>query len=212
MQRFIYIFHQDAVKRLRFLPELHTSGHREEATTLCLCYMDSFAQLICWPKTTVGKNFVAAISDFGGDLTFRLVHPLHATRVFSSKKSFWKDLATHIVSLFPGPNYELLTETELLAKLEPYLYSKTINPKDILNELWQTTLASVVYHYFRNPAVHGFGAGPGWSFSATTYQGAPVTGIGFDRLYNVALNLHAELRRRSEATGQLCGDDGILDA
>jgi hypothetical protein len=32
---------QDAKKRLKFLPELHMSGHSEEATTLCLCYIDS---------------------------------------------------------------------------------------------------------------------------------------------------------------------------
>jgi hypothetical protein len=208
--QFTTLFHRDAEKRLSFLPELYKSGYKQEACTLCLCYIDSFAQLLCWPKKTDGRNFVAATSSFGSDSTLGLVHPLQAIREFGRMKTYWTDLANHMESLFPGPNYELLTESEFLIKLQPWLSSKSINQKNVLNEIWQTKIASIVYHYFRNPAVHNFGCGPDLSFDKTSYQGIAVQGVGFERLCTIATNLHAELLRRSEMTGQFCGNNEIL--
>jgi len=177
-----------------------------------LCYIDSFAQLICWPSQKTGRNFITAISDFGGDPILGLVHPLNAARIFRDKKPPWKDLAAYIQTLFPGPNYELLTDVEFLSRITPCFTSNAIGQKQVSNELWQATMASVIYNYFRNPAIHRFCAGPDLSFSATTYRGAPVADIDFDALYSVAQNLHAELIHRSKITGKFCGNDDILYA
>jgi len=207
-QRFIRSFHDHADERLEFLPQLFADGHIEEAMTLCLTYIDSFSQWLQWPSEESGQNFVEAVVNFGGDSLLGLVHPLQAVRAFNRMKSSWQEIATRIVSVFAGPNYELQTKHNFLGKLTQILSDNEIQLVE--KELWRTTTAAIAYFHLRNPSVHGFGAGPDISFSATTYQEISVPVLDFNRLHSVASNLHTELRRRSETTGQWFGNDEII--
>jgi hypothetical protein len=40
-------FFDNAEARVAFLPELDRTGHRSEAMTLCLTYIDGFSQWFC---------------------------------------------------------------------------------------------------------------------------------------------------------------------
>ena len=60
-------FFNEAEARVAFLSKLATIGHKEEAITLCLVYIDRFAQFLCWPSKKTGCNFVKALIQFGGD-------------------------------------------------------------------------------------------------------------------------------------------------
>jgi len=203
-------FHDGAEKRLSFLLQLYKDEHVDEALTLCLSYIDSFAQWLFWPCGKSGEDFVNASIDFGGDTTIGLIHPLQAVREFRRMKNIWNDIAVKIEEIFPGPDFELLTKDQFIQKISNHLPSKFISM--VTSELWRTTIASIAYFYFRNPSIHGFGGELNMSFSKTTYQGKQVLELNFDRLYNIAINLHSELRRRAETTIQWFGNDDIIHA
>ena len=54
-------FFDDVDARVDFLGELARTGHEPEAMTLCVTYIDSFAQWLLWPATSKGRNFVEAM-------------------------------------------------------------------------------------------------------------------------------------------------------
>ena len=207
---FINSFHDNADKRIAFLPRLLADGHRAETMTLCLSYIDSFSQWLQWPSDKSGKNFVDAVVSFGGNSFMGLVHPLQAIRAFKRLNPFWIGIATQIEGIFPGPEYELQSQDDFLAELASHLSKENLT--QVVAEYWRTTIAAIAYYQLRNPSIHSFGAGSDISFSSTTYQGSSVPALDFKRLHSVATNLHSELRRRSEKTGQWFGNDKIIHA
>lgn len=206
---FINAFHNDAKKRIKFLQQLFSDGYQDEAMTLCLSYIDSFSQWLEWPSGKAGQNFVKAVINFGKDSFMSLVHPLQAVRTFDRMKPCWKVIATLISNVFAGLSYELLEESDFLSRLSPHLSEGEL--QKVKGELWRTTIAGIAYFGMRNFAIHKFAAIP-LTFSNTTYQGHPVSGLDFHRLHKVASNLHSELRHRSETNGQWFGNDEIIDS
>lgn len=205
--RFLKSFHKEADKRIDFLTRLYKENHRQEALTLCLSYIDSFSQWLCWPSPESGKNFVQAIIEFGGNPLMELVYPLQAIRSFEGMKSLWKSIAKKIEEVFPGPEFELISRDAFLAKLDSQLTSQEAT--NIKAECWRATLAATAYYFLRNPSVHSFGVSE-LSFSKTTYRGEIIAGMGFIDLHDIAKRLHDELRRRSEANIQWFGNDEIV--
>lgn len=57
-------YFDEAEERIAFLEVLHAIGHETESLTLCLTYIDSFAQLLFWPRRESGRNFVEALGEF----------------------------------------------------------------------------------------------------------------------------------------------------
>ena len=204
---FIKSFHDAAEKRIDFLPRLYDENHRQEALTLCLSYIDSFSQWLYWPYTESSKNFVQAVIKFGDNPLMGLVHPLQAIRKFEGMKPFWKSIANKIGEVFPGPEFELISQDDFLAKLDSQLTIKEATK--IKAECWRATLAATAYYSLRNPSIHNFGASE-LSFSKTTYRGRNIGGMGFMDLHNIAKRLHSELRGRSKANNQWFGNDEIV--
>ena len=204
---FIKSFHKDADKRIDFLAWLNKEDHKQEALTLCLSYIDSFSQWLFWPSLMSGKKFVQAIVEFGDDPLMGLVHPLQAIRSFEGMNEPWKTIANKIENVFPGPEFELISQEIFLTKLDSQLTSQeAISVRD---KCWRATLAATAYYYLRNPSIHSFGASE-LSFSKTTYRGEIIAGMGFIRIHDIAKRLHDELRRRSEANIQWFGNDEIV--
>lgn len=201
-------FFDDVDTRVAFLSEIARTGHKPEAMTLCLTYIDSFAQWLCWPATSSGRNFVEAVMQFGGDPLMPLAHPLQAIRAFGTTKAPWKDLAKRIQDTFPGPSYELLTTPALVDALRPRLTN--IELERLRAEVWRTTIAHLTYQHLRNPSVHAFGGSGGIWLSQTTHEGAPVPPIELQQLLGCVRGLVTEARRRSEETGQWFGNDAIV--
>lgn len=206
---FIKSFHENADQRIEVLLWLNNHDHQQEALTLCLSYIDSFSQWLCWPSTKSGENFVQAIIDFGNEPLMGLVHPLQAIRTFEGLKLSWRPIVRKIESIFPGPEFELISRDEFLRKLASHLSPEEV--KRFKAECWRGTLAATAYYYLRNPSIHSFGALE-LSFSKTTYKGKIIGGMGFIALHSIAKNLHAELRRRSESNIQWFGNDKIVGA
>jgi hypothetical protein len=205
---FIASYFDDAEARVAFLAELANADHRTEAMTLCLVYIDSFAQLLCWPRAASGRNFVEAVIQFGGDALLGLVHPLQAVQSFSRMRGTWPLITERIAEAFPGPPHELLSMTSFEDRLAAHLSAAEL--QQVRAEAWRTTIAHGVYQHLRNPSVHGFGSSENIYFSQTTYEGEPIAPLTFWRLLAVVCGLVSEARRRSEATGQWFGDDRIV--
>jgi hypothetical protein len=206
---FLRAFHDEAENRIDFLVWLNKEKHRHEALTLCLSYIDSFAQWLCWPSFGSGKNFVDSIVKFGGNPVMGLVHPLQAITSFEVLKPSWQQISKRIKEAFPGPEYELISEDGFLTILHSRLTPEESN--HLKAECWRGTLAATAYFFLRNPSVHNFGALE-LSFSKTTYQGKLLAGLGFVDIHDMAKKLHDELRHRSEANIQWFGNDKIVDA
>jgi hypothetical protein len=205
---FIRAFHDEAEVRIDFLASLNKEKHRYEALTLCLSYIDSFAQWLYWPHSKSGKNFVDAIVNFGGNSLMGIVHPLQAIRSFESLNSPWQQISIKINEVFSGPGYELMPQDEFINKMTASL---TIDESHKLRaECWRGTLAATAYYFLRNPSIHSFGA-MDLSFSGTLYQGKPISGMGFMELHGILKNIHNELRRRSESNNQWFGNDKIFE-
>lgn len=205
--QFIKAFHDDAVKRIDFLVWLDREKHGQEAITLCLIYIDSFSQWLCWPSSASGKNFVDTIVNFGGDQLMGLVHPLQAIRTFEVMKPSWQEISIKIKKVFPGPEYELISKNDFLKRLDTILTNE--ESKKLKSECWRGTLAAIAYYFLRNPSIHRFGASE-LSFSGTLYKGKTISGMGFMELVKIVKNIHNELRRRSESNIQWFGNDEIV--
>ena len=136
-----------------------------------------------------------------------LVHPLQAIRSFEELKPSWQQIAKKIEDVFPGPEYELISQDAFLIRVNSKL--TTEETKNLKTECWRTTLAATAYYFLRNPSVHSFGALE-LSFSSTNCQGKIIVGMGFFDLYDIAKRLHNELRRRSETNNQWFGNDEIV--
>ena len=204
----IATFFDNTEARVAFLSELAQTGHKSEAMTLCLTYIDSFAQWLCWPATTTGRNFVEAVIQFGDEPLMGLAHPFQAVHAFGSMKASWKAIAEQIDHTFPRPPYELLPVTTFLDMLVDVLTSAEL--KQLRQEVWRATIANVVYQSLRNPSVHAFGASSGIWLSQTTYQGSSVPPVGFHQLLRCVRGLVNEAHRRSETNWQWFGNDAIV--
>ena len=201
-------FFDDAEARVAFLDDLADTGHEPEAMTLCLVYIDRFAQSLCWPSASTGRNFVDALIQFGGEPLMALAHPLQAARAFGEMKTPWKALAERIAGAFPGPSHEVVPIPTFEQALAEHV--TTAELAQLKPELWRATIANVAYQHLRNPAIHAFGTGGGIILSKTTWNGQPISILGFAILRNCARGLIAEARRRSDANGQWFGDDAIV--
>lgn len=205
----ITAFFDEAEARVTFLDELADTGHKPEAMTLCLVYIDRFAQFLCWPSDSTGHNFVNALIQFGGEPLMALAHPLQAARAFEAMGTPWKVLAERIATAFPGASYEVVPISAFEQALAAHVTLAEL--AKLKPELWRTTIANVAYQRLRNPTIHGFGASGGINLSGMIWNGQPVPILGFDTLRNCARGLIAEGRRRSEANGQWFGNDAIVD-
>jgi len=139
-------FFDDAEARVAFLDELADTGHEPEAMTLCLVYIDRFAQSLCWPSASTGRNFVDALIQFGGEPLMALAHPLQAARAFGAMKTPWKALAERIAGAFPGPSHEVVPIPTFEQALAEHV--TTAELAQLKPELWRATIANVAYQHF----------------------------------------------------------------
>jgi hypothetical protein len=204
----IVTFFDGAEARVAFLRDLAQTGHEPEAMTLCLTYIDSFGQWLCWPAASAGRNFVDAVVQFGGEPLMGLVHPRQAQGAFGSMKAPWRTMSDEIARTFPGPSFALLPVPAFLDALAGRLTSAELDR--LRQEVWRATGANIAYQYLRNPSVHLFAASSGIWLSQTTYAGSSIPPLGLDLLLRCVRGLVAEARRRSEANWQWFGNDAIV--
>jgi hypothetical protein len=201
-------YFDDALRRVSYLSELHKGGHGREALTLCLVYIDTFAQWLNYSQNGVGKNFVEALCVHEEFAYFSLIHPEQMIRALSTMKPIWKERARTIRSIFPGPPFELLDRPTFASSLSAAFRTQEI--QEIQQEFWRGTIAAVAYFWLRNPSVHNFTTLPSVSFDLTLHQGKEITSLGLATLLPPLKSMIKEARTRSMDTCEWFGDDRLV--
>lgn len=199
-----------ALERVAFLDELVARGRESEALTLCLIYIDRFAQLLHWPRKSVGKNIVDALCKHDRHPFLSLVHPLEMIRAMNAMNDPWRSRAATLKTHFPGPQYELMDPLKFLKSISSSLTSAEL--ADLRQELWRGTIAAVAYYWMRIPSVHGFGSSPSLHFDNTKYRGVDAPQLNLHVLKSPLRSMIEEARSRSIAACEWFGDDRILFA
>lgn len=201
-------FFDEALQRVDYLSELHKSGRDTEALTLCLTYVDSFAQWLYYPRRSVGQNFIEALSAHDHAAYFSLIHPLQMIRALDRMEGPWPSRAKIIASIFPGPSYELMDRLTFARSL-----SSGFGPQElglIQQKFWRGTIAALAYYWLRNPSVHRFGSSPSLSFGSTLYQGKEPPSLAQATLIPPLRSMINEASTRSMNACEWFGNDSIM--
>lgn len=206
---FIRAFFDDFDIKTGYLEKLYESGHRDEARTLCSCYIDSLASALYWPDDRSKFNFVRVLREHSGEDIFSHIHPkqlYESVRKLSIRRSNkWVRIHASISGVLQDADRRLYNEREVTDLLVSLLDKSQI--KDIELELWRGTFAAIVYDQFRIASVHGFGAPDGITFDGMTFQGRSVPAIDFPIVYECLKKVVAVVRELSEKTGRWFGHD-----
>jgi hypothetical protein len=201
-RQFMDAFFEELNGKIDFLPELRAAGRADEALMLCCLYLDGLGNwLTSEPGTT--RNFCIALMNHGGEEVLTLVPP-HLL----AEKLPWKSAPTGASTtlkkrLMDLPQYEALSQAELLAAVEKD------TPEDHLkwlgSEIWRGTLANVVHSRIRSLNVHYLGSAGGLSFSNTKYHGQEIPEIDFKTLMRALRRIAAYARVTSLDTNKWFG-------
>ena len=167
--------------RYGFLEELYRSEHTQEATLLCLCYIDELAAL-GWPEIEGSKRrFVDVLTGYGGDEALGEIRPGHLLKAFLGDRApkRLKALAPKIEAAI-GYSGRLHSPEEIVELVKPHITTDELNL--LKKELWRGSLAAAAYDVLRCPAVHEFSAYDGIRFERGDSPGE-VERLDFRMLY-----------------------------
>jgi hypothetical protein len=177
---FIDAFFDDFDNKVSYLTDPYNAGRRDEARTLCSCYIDGLASALCWPDERTNYSYVKILKEHGGNEIFAYVHPKmldEALNKLSKRGERWKIIHRSVSGELGTADRRLYEEHEILELFAPLLDVSAMEA--VSKELWRGTFAAIIYDRFRVAAVHGFGPPDGTTFDDTTFQGTPVPPIDF---------------------------------
>lgn len=191
-----------------FLEALYKSDHRDEARTLCSCYIDGLASALYWPDERTNFNYVKSLKEHSGKDIFSYIHPKmldEAHYKLSKGSNKWTAIHASISGTLQAADKRLYAEQEIIELLATLLSGAEM--EHIKRELWRGTFAAIVYDRFRIAAVHGFGPPDGTTFDRTTFRGQPIPPIDFSMVHDCLKRVIAVAKELSERTGRWFGHD-----
>src|SRR5208337_819113 len=191
-----------------FLERLAVEGRQIESLTLCLVYLDGLSHLLSWPGKETGRNFVQTLCSHDPAGFLALTHPLQLIRAFDAMNGPWPSRARSLEERYPGPPYSLMSRAEASNAISDTFTCNEV--AEIVRELWRGTVAAVVYHWMRNPSVHGFGGSQRISFDETSLEGSPAPSLSLHTLLPPLRAMINEGRERSLKACEWFGDDRII--
>jgi len=205
---FMNAYFDEAFERVAFLERLAVEGRQIESLTLCLVYLDGLSQLLSWPGKETGRNFVQTLCSHDPAGFLALTHPLQLIRAFDAMNGPWPSRARSLEERYPGPPYSLMSRAEASNAISDTFTCNEV--AEIVRELWRGTVAAVVYHWMRNPSVHGFGGSQRISFDETSLEGSPAPSLSLHTLLPPLRAMINEGRERSLKACEWFGDDRII--
>lgn len=211
-------FFNDLDDKVGFLKELTSQGHRDEASMLCVLYLDGLASWLGREERDVGRRFCRALSMYGGEEVLGLVLPerLVGKKQWPERMACVPDdpevrtegtkqvdgelpwgsapagaedaIRSACKDLDPS---EVLSEDELCERVKPRLAPNHV--EWLRREVWRGTVAHDVYKLIRCLLVHRLAA-PGLLYSSFRYHGEPLPEIDFDVLYRALKKITAHTR------------------
>jgi hypothetical protein len=198
-----------ALERVAFVEKIAAEGRHVESLTLCLVYLDGLSQLLSWPGGEAGRNFVETLCSYDQAGFLSLIHPVQLIRAFDAMKGPWPSRARSLEGRYSGPPYSLMSCSEASNAIGETFASNN-EVAEVFRELWRGTLAAVVYHWMRNPSVHGFGGAQRISFDETCLKGCPAHPLSLQTLLPPLRAMLSEARKRSLDRCEWFGDDRII--
>jgi hypothetical protein len=201
---FINAYFEELEVKIDRLRTLGIQSMRDEATILCLVYIDHLASGRYFDGTEKNKeNFCRALRELSGDPLFSKIHPRFLVELASGLKA-----ARPIVPLIESHisrNPDRFFEE---AEIRQLILSSPLTPETknaVISGLWKASTAALCYQRLRCPAIHGPGA-MDLSFSQTAHEGRPDTRIDFDRLHRALHSTFEAVRDEANRTGDWFGN------
>ncbi len=178
-----------------FLGELFKDGRKDEALTLCCCYIEA-AGNNRYGKDNNRKHFVKILKEHGGEEVLSVIHPKHMKDKLLELKGL-KIIGGKVAGVLVKAFGHLYTDEEMINLSMPVLDQSELTK--LSKNLWRGTLAAIVYEDIRSPLVHRAMA-PNYYFSTTTFKGEPVAFPDFDLLFSAWERILSEMKDYSLRT------------
>ncbi len=189
-------------EKTEFLGELFRGRHKDEALTLCCCYIEAAGNKYYTEAYTNQENFVNIIKEFGGEEVLSAIHPIHLKDALPAKDNQIQLIIEKVEETLNNLVGQLYTDEELEELCEPHLDISEM--ETLKRNLWRGTLAAIVYVYIRSELVHRVGA-TNYHFSNLTFKGAQVAFPDFQLLYSTWGRILSSMKDYSLKTGTWFG-------
>lgn len=184
--------------------QLYGSGHRDEATTLCCCYIDGLANLLYADDVRSAFNFVRILREHGRQPEFARVRPIVMTRwLLANNKKLAS--ARKLEAAMGTDLARIMSEGEFDAMMARHLTKQEYDT--LCPERWRASLGFVAYLHLRIPAVHRTGP-PGGVVVPSDVSSMAVR-IDFHKLHGALSACISDLRQLSLTAGMWFGHDII---
>ncbi len=189
-------------KKIEFLSELYANQHKDEALTLCCCYIEALGKYFYGPDNKRSRwCFVCVLKEFGANEILCYIHPMQLLNYLKRQKPY-KEKLVMIEPLIEQIKSELHSEEAILDMLEPILAKQQLN--HLSENIWNGSFAAIAYERIRSELVHEMDA-TDISFSQTTLEGEPVPNIDFQLLYKELQTVFSRLKKLSLETKTFMG-------
>ena len=205
-RQMIEAYFDDLHARARFADVLYDNDRRDEAITLCCCYIDGLASLLYHDSDRSAFNFVRLLTEHGRRAELARVQPLAMVRGLKTSNKRLAPVARRLEAALGSDVHRIVDAAEFDALMAPHVTPQEASA--LCRELWRASLAFVAYTHLRIPAVHATGA-PGAVIVGSGGPSPPVR-IDFRVMYEALLACIEALRDLSLRTNKWFGHDHIV--
>jgi hypothetical protein len=201
---FISAYFDELEVKINRLQTLEMQSMRDEATILCLVYIDHLASGNYFDGTEKNKeHFCRVLRELSGDPLFSTIHPRFLVELASEVKS--AQPIVPLIESYVSQNPDRFFDEDEIRQLvlNSPLPTEIKNP--VINGLWKASTAALCYQRLRCPAIHGPGT-MDLSFSKTAYEGDLGTTLDFERLYGALQSIFRAVRANALSTSHWFGN------
>jgi len=177
-------------KRICFLKELHKE-HKEEALTLCCCYIDAFASKEYSESDETAVNFCSMLEKyFQPELC--TIHPKQLKDILSNNGDFDECFSSYAEIL--DDLSETCSKEDMVSKLSHLTNNK--QEQWLTNYMYKGSIAYIAYKRIRCGLVHNM-SGPEIEFDKIRFNGNPIPRLGFNTFYKALTKMFEDYKNKS---------------
>ncbi len=204
---FIKAFFEKLERKISRLPELFKGSFPDEAFTLCVVYIDRLASGHYGGDPGKNReNFCRALQELSGNPLWAMLHPREMLEQTEQKLPGAVALVESIVK--EKPPGTLLEEAEVARAIKDSSLEESAK-RNLTENLWRASIASICYQHVRGPEIHGPGSG-GIDFDETLYNGKKGVKVDFQLVYDALYNIHERIKAESVRSTNWFGNPKYL--
>ncbi len=203
-QDVIRAFFDDFAGKIDRLKETDQKGFKDEASTLCVVYMDRLAS--GYYESEPGRSaevFCQTLRELGGNPLLGMIHPKELLERTQERLPAAAALVGSLVRRQPSA---LLSEGELAQDITSSSLAES-EKQNLISNLWRASMANICYQYIRNSLIQDLGS-IGFTFDGTTLDRKKGARLDFEVLYDALHKIWERVRDTSIRTGDWFGRTG----